>query len=44
MIHRFIISNVFSCSFSSPAIAEDDEKNLKAGARVPGMSSRKDLF
>jgi len=31
------ISNVFSCPFSSTAIAEVDEKNLRAGATVPGM-------
>jgi len=33
------ISTVFSCSFPSTAIAEDDERNSRAGSRVPGMSS-----
>ena len=41
MLYRFILPNVFSCPFSSTAIAEVDEKNLRAGARVPGMSSKK---
>jgi len=34
------ISTVFSSSFSSTPIAEEDEKNLRAGSRVPGMSSK----
>jgi len=38
------ISTVFRCSFSSTAIAEEDEKNLWAGSRVSGMSSKNDLF
>ena len=41
MLYRFILPNVFSCPFSSTVIAEVDEKNLRAGARVPGMSSKK---
>jgi len=34
------ILNVFSCSFSSISIVEDDEKNLKAVSTVLGMSSK----
>ena len=41
MLYRFILPNVFSCPFSNTAIAEVDEKNLRAGARAPGMSSKK---
>jgi len=41
VLYRFILPNVFSCPFSSTAIAEVDEKNLRAGARFPGMSSKK---
>jgi len=41
MLYRFILPNVFSCWFSNTAIAEVDEKNLRDGARVPGMSSKK---
>jgi len=41
MPYRFILPNVFSCPFASTAIAEVDEKDLRAGARVPGMSSKK---
>ena len=40
MIYRFILPNVFSCSFTNTAIAEVDEKNLRDGSRVPGMSSK----
>jgi len=39
-----LFSTVFSCSFSSTAIADDDEKNLNAGSRIAGMSSKTDLF
>jgi len=38
MLYRFILSTVFSCPFLSTAIAKDDEKNIKAGSRVPGTS------
>jgi len=38
------ISTIFSCSFSSTAIPDDDEKNLNAGSIVAGMSSKTDLF
>ena len=41
MLYRFILPNVFSCPFSSTANAEVDEKNLRAGARVLGMSLKK---
>jgi len=41
MLYRFIFSNVFSCPFSSTAIAEVDEKNLRDGSSAPGMSSKK---
>jgi len=40
----FFISTVFSCPFSSTAIAEDDQKNLKVDPRAAGMSSKNDLF
>jgi len=36
---NLFISTVFSCPFSSTAIAEDDKKNPKDGSRVLGMSS-----
>jgi len=38
------VSTVFSCPFTSNATAEGDEKNLKTGSRVSGMSSTNDLF
>ena len=36
----FYISTDFSCPFSNTAVAEDDDKNLKADSRVPGMISK----
>ena len=38
------ISTVFSCSLSSTPIAGEDEMNLRAGLRVPGMNQENDLF
>jgi len=37
MLYRFVHFKCFSCPFSSTASAEVDDKNLRAGATVPGM-------